>query len=558
MLSHIQIRNFAIIESLDLDLSSGLTVITGETGAGKSIMIDAMGLVLGDRADSNTIRHGADKAEISLRVELGNPGIEAWLAEHDLDADGECVLRRVITAEGRSRNYINGSSTTLAVMKLLGEQLVNIHGQHAHQHLVQSSHQRELLDAFGGYEKELSQLHEAFHQWDTTHKELEAARASEGNRLGRIDLLRFQLNELQELNPQENEYPELERELRRLTNAGRLKQISASALDQIRDAEQSSIIDRLISIERTFDEAKTLDDSFGEVAELINNARIQLEEATDSLRGLFDSYEIDPGQLSTIEARYNQSNALAEKHHMLPEELFAACTAIDTELQQLESPDSGLEALTERLREAAAIYDSAASAISRKRDSEAKKLNNIITASMQELGMEGGEFQIEITARPAGERHLHGAEQVRFLVSTNPGQPAKTLSSVASGGELSRLSLAIELAATRNMDLPTLIFDEVDSGIGGAVAEVVGQQLRTLGKSCQVLCVTHLPQVAACGHQHLQVKKTKTNNSTHTRLEPLSKDERTQEIARMLGGRKTTVQTLAHAEEMLSLSNQSS
>lgn len=551
MLSHIQIRNFAIIESLDLDLSPGLTVITGETGAGKSIMIDAMGLVLGDRADSNTVRHGADKAEISLHIELQNPDIENWLAEHDLEADGECVLRRVITAEGRSRNYINGSSTTLAMMKQLGEQLVNIHGQHAHQHLMQGGHQRDLLDAYGGYAGELDRLHQAFDQWQHTHQALEQARAAEGDRLARIDLLSFQLEELLDLDPQENEYPELERKLRRLSHADQLKQTSARALDQIRDAEQSSMIDEILGIERSLEAAQQLDDSFSEVSELISSARIQLEEAADSLSGLFDSFDYDPEELATIEERYNRSNALAEKHHILPETLFQRLAEIREELQQLEAPESGIEALTDSLRAAAAEYDQAAAAITRKRQAAAKKLNKIISEAMQGLGMEGGRFKIEMTARDPGERNHHGAETIRFLVSTNPGQPFKALSGVASGGELSRLSLAIELAATRKKNLPTLIFDEVDSGIGGAVAEVVGQQLRALGENSQVLCVTHLPQVAACGHQHLQVKKTKTKTSTHTRLESLSEEERMQEIARMLGGKTMTKQSLAHAEEML-------
>ncbi|MGV6815665.1 MAG: DNA repair protein RecN [Thiotrichales bacterium] len=555
MLSHIQIRNFAIIESLDLDLSPGLTVITGETGAGKSIMIDAMGLVLGDRADSNTVRHGADKAEISLHIELQNPDIENWLAEHDLEADGECVLRRVITAEGRSRNYINGSSTTLAMMKQLGDQLVNIHGQHAHQHLMQGGHQRDLLDAYGGYASELDRLHQAFDQWQHAHQALEQARAAEGDRLARIDLLRFQLEELLDLDPGENEYPELERNLRRLSHADQLKQTSARALDQIRDAEQRSIIDEILGIERSLEAAQQLDDSFSEVCELISSARIQLEEAADSLSGLFDSFDIDPDELAMIEERYNRSNALAEKHHILPETLFQRLAEIREELRQLEAPESGIEALTNSLRAAAAEYDQAAATITRKRQTAAKKLNKIVSEAMQGLGMEGGSFKVEMTARDPGERHQHGAETICFLVATNPGQPFKPLSGVASGGELSRLSLAIELAATRKKNLPTLIFDEVDSGIGGAVAEVVGQQLRALGENSQVLCVTHLPQVAACGHQHLQVQKTKTKTSTHTRLESLSEEERMQEIARMLGGKTMTKQSLAHAEQMLGLNS---
>ncbi len=557
MLTHIQIRDFAIIDSLELDLQGGLTVITGETGAGKSIMIDAIGLVLGDRATANVVREGAAKAEISLHIDALPKDIISWLRDQDLDADEECILRRVITAEGRSRCYINGSSTTLGLLKNLGTQLVNIHGQHAHQHLLQPTHQRALLDAHGHYAALLDSVREAHNAWRQAEQALQTAQHSEGDRLARIDLLRFQLTELETLNPGTGEFIQLETELRRLSHADRLKQTAASAVERLYEQDETNLYREIADLQRQMQEAGALDAQFLDIATLLESAQIQIEEAAISLRELFSSLEVDPDRLADTEQRYNKTLELARKHQVLPEALPELMHTMRAELSQLEAPETSLDNLESARDTAASAYDALAVNLSKQRRTAAQSLDQLITEAMQTLGLEGGQFVTQLMPLGKGERSPSGNEKVRFLVSANPGQSPKPLNQVASGGELSRISLAISLTAAQRMQLPTLIFDEVDSGIGGAVAETVGQQLRSLGRHCQVFCVTHLPQVAACGHQHLRVEKKKARAMTHTGLLQLDASERIDEIARMLGGKRKTQRTLEHATELLAFLQQS-
>ena len=552
MLSHIQIRDFAIIEELEFDLSAGLTVITGETGAGKSIMIDAIGLVLGDRAEASQVRHGADKAEITLTIHLQNPEVLQWLKARDLDSDDECILRRIITTEGRSRGYINGSLTNLSTLRELGEHLVDIHGQHAHQSLLVPSAQRDLLDA---HDKKitplLSKLKQQHHDWHAAKQAYEEVLSNSDERQARLDLLKFQVGELEDLSLQDGELNQLGIEQQRLAHGDHLKQITQECLQTLYEAENQTLYQQLNTIIGRVEEALEFNPAYKETAEMLQQSCIQIEEAATNLRAINDRLEIDPSRLQVIDARLGQAHDLARKHHINPAELTKRLVDMQTELEQLEDPATSLEDLQEKLTEATQNYDKTALQLRKKRQLAAKSLDQAISAAMQHLGMEGGRFKTQVSTLANSERRSHGTEDIQFLVSGNPGQPPKPLTKVASGGELSRISLAIQLIAAEQIRRPTMIFDEVDSGVGGAVAEIVGQQLRSLGDNRQVFCVTHLPQVAAFGHQHLQVLKTKTDSSTSTTLQKLDKHFRVEEVARMLGGKKITRKTRNHAEEML-------
>ena len=558
MLTHIDIRDFAIIERLELDLAAGMTAITGETGAGKSIMLDAIGLVLGDRAEAAMVRHGARRADISATLDVSSPEVLAWLEQNDLDAGEECVLRRVITAEGRSRCYINGSSTTVGNLRQLGEHLVNIHGQHAHQSLLRPADQRALVDSHGDLAALTTEVAAAYDRWRAIRQRLDEMQRAAQGRQSRLDLLSFQLNELQELGLKPGEFQIIEETLQRLSHADQLKQYAVGGYDLLYETDNGSVHAMITSVLGDLQAAREIDADFGEPAELLESALIQVEEAAQTLRALSDRFEADPQALAEVESRFNRAQALARKHQTLPESLPELAAAMAAEIAELTDPEQSVAALEQELAAAADAYDRAAARLGKARRKTAIALEKQITASMQELGMEGGRFGVEITPRGDDERSPHGRESIRFMVSANPGQPLKPLTGVASGGELSRISLAIQLAAVEKMQLPTLIFDEVDSGIGGAVADVVGRQLRRLGERCQVFCVTHLPQVAACAHHHLRVEKIKSGNSTRTQLVPLDEQQRIEEIARMLGGARLTKQSRAHAREMLDAAGGSS
>ncbi len=554
MLSHIRIRDFAIIEQLEFDLSPGLTVITGETGAGKSIMIDAIGLVLGDRAEASQVRHGAKKAEITLTVHLQNQETLDWLNARDLESDDECILRRIITTEGRSRGYINGSPCNLATLRELGEQLVDIHGQHAHQSLLIPAAQRALLDAHDiKMAPLLSQLSQQYHDWVSAKQAFEEALDHSDERQTQLDLLKFQISELEDLALQEGEIERLGNEQQRLAHSDHLKQITQDCLQTLYEAENHTLYQQLNNVINRIEEALKVDSSYKETTEMLQQSCIQIEEAAANLRTINDQLEVDPSRLQSIDERLGLAHDLARKHHIDPSELNHRLKAMQSELAHLESPATSIDALQKKLTKATQAYDKTALAIRKKRQLSAKSLDKAISAAMQHLGMEGGQFKTKISTFTDNKRRSYGTEDIQFLVSGNPGQPPKPLTKVASGGELSRISLAIQLIAAEQIRRPTMIFDEVDSGVGGAVAEIVGQQLRALGANCQVFCVTHLPQVAAFGHQHLQVQKTKTDSSTSTTLKKLDKHVRIEEVARMLGGKRITRKTRNHAEEMLTL-----
>jgi DNA repair protein RecN (Recombination protein N) len=552
MLTHIHVRNLAIVDEIDVDLAAGMTALTGETGAGKSILVDALGLVLGDRADSSVIRHGCDRAEISAGFDTrDNTAATTWLAQQDLDMEGECQLRRIINREGRSRGYINGQAAPMQSLRELGELLVDIHGQHEHQSLLRSAVQRELLDAFGGHQKLLSATASGCNEWQATRQELETVISDAAERDARLDLLRYQLQELEALELSSEVISGIDAEHARQANAGRLLDASQQALNRL-DAEEGNSAYSLISqaLEQ-LDELSGLDSRLGETTRLLDEATVLVQEGIDTLRHYSEGLEIDPERLQWLEQRTGLLHDLARKHRCSPGDLPEIEANIRRELGLIENADQHREALQEKLASLEQAWLATAKQLSSKRGKAARAFSKEITASMQTLGMKGGIFKVNIRPRKDTSCGIHGLDDIEFMVSANTGQPVQPLNKVASGGELSRISLSIQVISADNATIPTLIFDEVDSGIGGGVAEIVGQKLRALGTERQVLCVTHLPQVAALANQQMQVTKLSGEESTRTRIRTLNEKERVDELARMLGGVKITKQTREHAREMM-------
>jgi len=553
MLSQIYIRNFAIIDQLELELDSGMSVMTGETGAGKSILVDALGLVLGDRAESEVVRHGAERAEICAYFDIGPlANVKNWLKEHDLDDEAdECVLRRVISAEGRSRGYINGSPAPLQTMKALGEMLVDIHGQHQHQSLLKPAVQCLLLDDYAGNKHLVEQINSLYQQWKTASQQLDTLRRDAREKDARLELLRYHVQELEALDLGGDELTQLDEEQRRLANGGKLLEQCSAALNTLHESDEGSALQLINQHLAELESLRNLDPQLAGVCDMLNEAAIQIQEGCSELRHYIDRLELDPERLDWVEQRLGAIHDLARKHHANPEELPELLTRFSAELGQLENVDIELENLEKEIDQFNRQYSDAAAKLSQKRRKAATRLGKEVSAIIRELGMPAGKFSITLTPRVETTPHRHGQESIAFEVAANPGQPAKPLSKVASGGELSRIALAIQVLLSNSQQIPTLIFDEVDTGIGGAVAETVGRQLRALGNSHQVLCVTHLPQVAALGHHHFQVSKQIDKKTTRTRIEELTDQARQDEIARMLGGVEITSQTRAHAEEMI-------
>jgi DNA repair protein RecN (Recombination protein N) len=550
MLSRITIKDLVIVRRMDLALHAGMTTLTGETGAGKSILIDALGLALGDKADNGMIRRGADKAEISVSFEIGTGGhVATWLEAHDLAADGECLLRRVLIRDGRSRAYVNGTPVPVAHLRELGEQLIDIHGQHAHQSLLQPRAQRALLDGFANLHEQLRATADCHRIWQEQRRRHEELSQAATDRVNRLDYLRYQIDELEPLACTAETLHELGQEQARLANAEQLLNDTAAILAQI-DSEDASVQQVLHRSLHTMETLTALDPALTEVRDLLESAGIQLEEAANGLRHYQDRIEIDPARLQDVDAQLGKLHDAARKHRVAPEALGTLLQGLREEAATLEHADVELAQLGRRLDDSRAAYDKAAQGLSKARRAAAKRLTEVITESMQALGMQGGEFAIEcepLVDKPTAE----GIDRVRFLVAANPGQTLAPLSEVASGGELSRISLAIQVATADCGQVPTLIFDEVDVGIGGAVAEIVGQLLRRLGGERQVLCVTHLAQVASQAHQQCRIVKMTDGKSTETRIDPLDDRARVDEIARMLGGVDITEHTRRHADEMI-------
>jgi DNA repair protein RecN (Recombination protein N) len=552
MLVHLSVHNYAIVEHLDLELARGMSVITGETGAGKSIMLDALGLTLGDRAEPGVVRPGADKADILASFDLADiPEASAWLAERDLDSAGPCILRRVITAEGRSRGYINGTPCPLGDLKALGELLIDIHSQHEHQSLLKTDTHRRLLDEYAGAGDLSRQVQMAAQRWRQTHQELEHLRNSGDEQRARHQLLSYQLEELENLALGEHELDELESEQKNLTNAEALFGICRQVIDLCSESDSGNVLSALTASLNRLGATNNPPHALGEAAGMISSAQIQVEEAVGELNRFLDHFDADPARLQYIDERLDTIYTLARKHRIQPGELAHMHQTLLDEIETLNANDESIERLGDELASYARHYQEKARELSELRQQAAQSLATAVEAQIQRLGMPGGRFSIELRPHGSNSMQPHGLEQVELMVSANPGLPLKALAKVASGGELSRISLAIQVITAQTSRVPTLVFDEVDVGIGGPTAEIVGQLLRRLGERGQVLTVTHLPQVAAQGHHHLFVHKVRGSDETRTAVSSLNKNERVEEVARMLGGIDLTKESLAHAKKMV-------
>ncbi|ONM44221.1 DNA repair protein RecN [Halopseudomonas pachastrellae] len=554
MLVHLAVNNYAIVDNLELDLGGGMSVITGETGAGKSIMLDALALTLGDRADSGAVRPGSDKADILATFDISHiPEARQWLDERDLTQDDEqVILRRVITAEGRSRGYINGSPCPQQDLRALGEMLIDIHSQHEHQSLLKTDTHRRLLDEYAGAGELARQVQLAAQRCRQTEKALlQASRQSE-EQSARQQLLAYQLDELDNLSLQDGELEELENEQRQLASADQILHSCQQVINICSENDAGSVLEALTASLQRLDSFKSHSSQLGEASDLIASAQIQIEEAVGELTRYLDHFEADPERQQYVEERLSAIFELARKHRIQPAELPVLQQQLIDELEGQQQQAADAERLQEELTAYQAHYRQLSEKLSAQRSKGAGKLAKAVTQEIQRLGMPGGRIELQLTPLDADTYPVTGLENVEFLVSANPGQPAKPLAKVASGGELSRISLGIQVITAQTSRVPTLVFDEVDVGIGGPTAEIVGQLLRQLGARGQVLTVTHLPQVAAQGHQHLFVRKQQTRNSTRTCIDQLDTDARIQEVARMLGGIDLTDESLAHARKLLS------
>ncbi len=554
MLESIVINNFAIIDQTHIEFDQGMTALTGETGAGKSILLDAIQLVLGDRADSNSVKAGCDKADISVSFDTTTiADANAWLQRHELADDHSCLLRRVIHSNGRSKAFINGSPVPLGQLRELGEMLVDLHGQHEHQSLQKSAVQRELVDACLPDSDLLSATRDSFASWQQLQQRQREMLDQSQEKQQRIDLLQLYTREFAELSLQPGEYASLQDEYSRLSHAGQILQISSEVNGRLYDNEPFNIQAELSVCAEQLQQLAEIDHSLKDTQQLLQEALIQTQEAASFMRAYHQDIDLDPARLDWINQRLSQAQSLARKHHISENELVDHALALEQELQQLQVDEADIEQIEQDLEQAYSDYLQRATALSESRQQTAGILSRQISEEMQNLGMQGGCFEIRVSQQEQPASYsAQGIDQIQFLVSANPGQPPKPLTKVASGGELSRISLAIQVILSTSSQIPTLIFDEVDSGIGGGIAEIVGNKLRQIADNRQVFCVTHLPQVASQAHHHYQVQKTKRDDSVTTDVRELDEQQRLEEIARMLGGMTITEQTRAHAQEMIS------
>lgn len=546
MLHALSIRDFVIVDTLSLEFEEGFSAMTGETGAGKSILIDALELALGARSDPGVVREGAAKAEISAEFAAGDAA-RRWLDANGMETEEETVLlRRVIDASGRSRGFINGTPATAGQMRALGECLVDIHGQHAHQSLLRTEGQRQLLDGHAGLQDELAEVAARYRAWQALlSRSREASDHAEMRREER-ERLAWQVEELDRLNPLPDEWQEISSIHSRLSNAASLLGGAQEALAEIAESDMP-VLSRLNGMQQKLARLAELDATLEPVAALLDSARIQLQESAYMLSDYLSRSDLDPARLAEVEARVEALYSAARKYHVTPEELPARRDALRERLQALDEEED-VAALQEKAAAAEAAYRAAASDLGKKRAAAAEEMGKAVTEMMESLSMAGGRFAVRLNAVEPGP---HGMEQIEFMVAGHAGTPLRPLAKVASGGELARIALAISVIASSATEAPTLIFDEVDSGIGGGVAEVVGRLLKKLGGRHQVLCVTHLPQVASQAAAHFQVSKTMAGGVPVSRIVKLGDEARVEEIARMLGGVEMTETTRRHAREML-------
>jgi len=551
MLESLYVKDFAIVGEAEIVFGPGMTVVTGETGAGKSLLVDALLLLAGGRADAAMVRHGCERAELSATFDLAGRGdLRDWLVAEDLDEDGACQLRRVVRSEGSSRAWINGRPVTLTQLKALAAGLIEIHGQHEHQALLDRAQQLALLDAFGAHEAEAAEVARTVRAWrDTGARIAELSRGED--HAERVEWLGHQVEELDRHALAPDDLATLEERHRRLANSGQLLQGCATLAERLDGDGEYALLRLVARAQHEIAQLATLDERLAPVGELVDAAQIQLSEANDALARYQSALDLDPDSLAEAEAQLGKLHELARKHRVRMPDLKAHADGLRDELETLRGAGASITSLREQQQRQRKAWDAAAKALGTRRAAAAKTLSDAVSSLMAELGMRGGRFEVQLETNGEDDPDPQGAERCEFLVSANPGQPPRALRKVASGGELSRISLAIEVAALGSDTIGTMVFDEVDSGIGGAVAEVVGQKLHALGARAQVLCVTHLPQVAAQGDRHLRVSKSSDGASTETRIDALDGKPRQEEVARMLGGIEITRETLAHAKQML-------
>lgn len=555
MLTHISIANFAIAEYLEAEFQNGMTAITGETGAGKSIMLDAAGLTLGDRADASMVRNGSDKADIHATYEInGIPEAKNWLKERELLSGDECLLRRVITREGRSRSYINGRPVTLQDLKALGSMLMDIHSQHAHQSLLKKEQQQRLLDEYAGHQALAMEIQQASRQYHQICQRLQSLCENTDEHNARQQLLRYQIDELEQLALQEHELEKLEVEHKRLANGEHILNTNQQVINLCSEGDiniSHQLHTAVTLLEGITDSSPTLSNCH----QMLSEALLQIDEASNDLNHFSSSFEQDPARLQWVEERLGVIHDTARKHRCQPALLPELLASLQQEMQQLQGQEYDLESLQNEQQALKAHYQSLATKLSQKRKKAAQKLQKAVEAHLAQLSMKNCQFKIELHPHDNESVSAGGNEAINFLVNTNPGQSLQPLAKIASGGELSRISLAIQVSTAETSAIPTLVFDEVDVGIGGATAEVVGQMLRRLGERGQVICVTHQPQVASQGHHHLLANKSVKQKSTAVELQTLDNTSKVDEIARMLGGIAISKHSRAHAEEMLSIAH---
>lgn len=551
MLTHIHIKNFVIVKSLSLDFQNGLHVLTGETGAGKSIWIDAIAIALGGRADAQLIYAGEKTGEITVCFDLRKlPEAKAWLTSHDLPTDDECVIRRVIDLEKPSRTTLNGTPVPQQWVRELSETLLSIHGQHQHQLLLKSDYQRNLIDRFAGNDDLLLQIHSQFDEWKSLDREIQLLQKQMQNKSSDLNLWQYQLDELQALSIAENEYENLFSRYQQLHHAKKFATALHEALTMIASDEHPSACDLAEKSLQQVNHIQADDPKIDNIRSLLQTATIHLDEARDALEAYCYENDFSTEHLEQIESRLAVLQDIARKHHIDPTQLNDVERSLQHKINLLSQADETLADLEKQKNNIVTTYHEIAKKLTQKRQKAAKQLSTAITEHMQQLGMKGGKFEVKLTPLQT-PIHTHGQEDIHFLIATNPGQTPHDLCDIVSGGELSRLSLIIQVLTASQKNTATLIFDEVDVGVGGQTADLIGRLLRKLGENTQVLCVTHLPQVAACGHHHFRAGKISDGKCTSTHIALLSEKERTVELARMLSGSTITEKSLEHANELL-------
>ncbi|WP_413702079.1 DNA repair protein RecN [Psychromonas sp. KJ10-10] len=555
MLNQLTVQHFAIVQFLELEFSNGMTAITGETGAGKSIAIDALGLCLGSRAEANMVRVGTDKAEISARFTLTDtPHAKQWLLNNDLESEddnNECLLRRTVNKEGRSRAYINGTPVPLSQLKSLGQLLVNIHGQHAHQSLLKNDIQLSIIDEYAGHHQLLQKVKDTYQGWHFLNKQLKQQQFSQQEKQARKQLLEYQIQELDEFALGEDEFEHIETEHKRLANSGALLENCQITLNKLSEGDEIDALSLLRSSVSALESQVENDKSLENIITTLQDSLIQIEDACYELRHVSENLELDPEQFEELETRMSDALSLARKHQVQPEFLYDHHQKLSKEFKQLNNSELQIEQLRADLEVAEVAYYQHANKLSQSRCRHAKDLSKKITASIQKLNMQDGVFDIEIAENINHALSPLGLDNVEFKVKTNAGQTLQNIAKVASGGELSRIGLAMQVIISQRVATPTLIFDEVDVGISGATASVVGKLLRSLGENTQIFCVTHLPQVAGNGHQQMFVTKQSNGKHTNTNMIKLSETGPPQRISSLVRGDNITEHTLANARELL-------